>query len=69
MKCCRVVGSMWATVKHPAYAGRALFVAAYAVLRAGARPTGAKHFFVDETHFNAAWARTISPTPRAARPL
>ncbi len=26
MKCCRVVGPMWATVKHPAYTGRALFV-------------------------------------------
>ena len=26
MRCCRVVGSMWATVKHPAYAGRSLFV-------------------------------------------
>jgi ethanolamine utilization protein EutN len=26
MKCCRVVGPMWATVKHPAYAGRTLFV-------------------------------------------
>jgi len=50
-------------------AGRAMFVAAYAALRAGARPTGAKHFFVDETHFNAARARTISPPPRAARPL
>ena len=26
MKHCRVVGPMWATVKHPAYAGKALFV-------------------------------------------
>jgi microcompartment protein CcmK/EutM len=26
MRCCRVVGPMWAAVKHPAYAGRALFV-------------------------------------------
>jgi ethanolamine utilization protein EutN len=26
MKCCRVVGPLWAAVKHPAYAGRALFV-------------------------------------------
>lgn len=26
MRCCRVVGPMWASVKHPAYAGRALFV-------------------------------------------
>lgn len=26
MRCCRVVGPMWATVKHPAYAGRSLFV-------------------------------------------
>ena len=26
MKCCRVVGPLWATVKHPAYAGRTLFV-------------------------------------------
>ncbi|MDB4957798.1 MAG: Ethanolamine utilization protein EutN/carboxysome structural protein Ccml [Myxococcales bacterium] len=26
MKCCRVVGPMWASVKHPAYAGRSLFV-------------------------------------------
>ena len=26
MKHCRVVGPMWATVKHPAFAGRALFV-------------------------------------------
>ena len=26
MKCCRVVGPLWATVKHPAFAGRALFV-------------------------------------------
>jgi microcompartment protein CcmK/EutM len=26
MKCCRVVGPMWAAAKHPAFAGRALFV-------------------------------------------
>lgn len=26
MRCCRVVGPMWASVKHPAYAGRSLFV-------------------------------------------
>ncbi|MDQ3340941.1 MAG: EutN/CcmL family microcompartment protein [Myxococcota bacterium] len=26
MKHCRVVGPMWATVKHPAYAGKTLFV-------------------------------------------
>jgi len=26
MKCCRVVGPMWATVKHPAFVGRTLFV-------------------------------------------
>ena len=26
MRCCRVVGPMWAAAKHPAYAGRALFV-------------------------------------------
>ena len=26
MKCCRVVGPLWAAAKHPAYAGRALFV-------------------------------------------
>ena len=26
MRCCRVVGPMWATVKHPAYAGHPLFV-------------------------------------------
>lgn len=26
MKCCRVVGPMWAAVKHPAFAGRSLFV-------------------------------------------
>ncbi|MEO8703664.1 MAG: EutN/CcmL family microcompartment protein [Kofleriaceae bacterium] len=26
MKHCRVVGPMWAAVKHPAYAGRPLFV-------------------------------------------
>jgi microcompartment protein CcmK/EutM len=26
MKCCRVVGPLWATVKHPMYAGRSLFV-------------------------------------------
>jgi ethanolamine utilization protein EutN len=26
MRCCRVVGPMWATVKHPAYVGRSLFV-------------------------------------------
>ena len=26
MKTCRVVGPMWASVKHPAYAGKALFV-------------------------------------------
>ena len=26
MRCCRVVGPMWAAVKHPAYAGRPLFV-------------------------------------------
>ena len=26
MRCCRVVGPMWAAVKHPAYAGRTLFV-------------------------------------------
>jgi bacterial microcompartment shell vertex protein len=26
MRCCRVVGPLWASVKHPAYAGRPLFV-------------------------------------------
>jgi ethanolamine utilization protein EutN len=26
VRCCRVVGPMWAAVKHPAYAGRPLFV-------------------------------------------
>lgn len=26
MRCCRVVGPMWAAVKHPAYASRSLFV-------------------------------------------
>lgn len=26
MRTCRVVGPMWATVKHPAYAGKAMFV-------------------------------------------
>ena len=26
MRTCRVVGPMWSTVKHPAYAGKALFV-------------------------------------------
>ena len=26
MRCCRVVAPMWAAVKHPAFAGRPLFV-------------------------------------------
>ena len=26
MRCCRVVGPLWAAVKHPAYAGHPLFV-------------------------------------------
>jgi len=26
VRCCRVVGPLWATAKHPAYAGRTLFV-------------------------------------------
>lgn len=26
MKACRVVGPMWASVKHPAYAGKTMFV-------------------------------------------
>ena len=26
MRCCRGVGPMWATVKHPAFANKALFV-------------------------------------------
>jgi ethanolamine utilization protein EutN len=26
MRCCRVVAPMWAAAKHPAFAGRALFV-------------------------------------------
>ncbi len=26
MRCCRVVGPLWAAAKHPAYAGRSLFV-------------------------------------------
>jgi ethanolamine utilization protein EutN len=26
VKCCRVVGPLWAAAKHPAYAGRTLFV-------------------------------------------
>jgi ethanolamine utilization protein EutN len=26
VRCCRVVGPMWAAVKHPAYAGHPLFV-------------------------------------------
>ena len=27
MRCCRVVGPLWASVKHPAFAGHPLFVA------------------------------------------
>jgi bacterial microcompartment shell vertex protein len=26
MRCCRVVGPLWAAAKHPAFAGRPLFV-------------------------------------------
>ena len=26
MRCCRVVGPLWAAIKHPAFAGRSLFV-------------------------------------------
>ena len=26
MRCCRVVGPMWASVKHPAFEGKAMFV-------------------------------------------
>ncbi|MGE0400034.1 MAG: EutN/CcmL family microcompartment protein [Kofleriaceae bacterium] len=26
MRCCRVVGPMWASVKHPAFANKSLFV-------------------------------------------
>jgi ethanolamine utilization protein EutN len=26
VKCCRVVGPMWAAAKHPAFAGHAMFV-------------------------------------------
>lgn len=26
MRCCRVVGPLWASAKHPAFAGRTLFV-------------------------------------------
>jgi ethanolamine utilization protein EutN len=26
MKACRVVGPMWASVKHPAYAGKTMFI-------------------------------------------
>jgi ethanolamine utilization protein EutN len=26
VKCCRVVGPLWAAAKHPAFAGRTLFV-------------------------------------------
>jgi microcompartment protein CcmK/EutM len=26
VRCCRVVGPLWAAVKHPAFAGRPLFV-------------------------------------------
>jgi ethanolamine utilization protein EutN len=26
MRCCRVVGPLWAAAKHPAFAGRTLFV-------------------------------------------
>ncbi len=26
MRCCRVIAPMWAAVKHPAFAGRPLFV-------------------------------------------
>ena len=26
MRCCRVVGPMWAAVKHPAFAGKPMFV-------------------------------------------
>ena len=26
MRCCRVIGPMWASVKHPAFAGHPLFV-------------------------------------------
>ncbi|HEY0194568.1 MAG TPA: EutN/CcmL family microcompartment protein [Kofleriaceae bacterium] len=45
MRYCRVVGPMWATVKHPAYAGRSLFVV-QPVDAAGA-DTGASFVAVD----------------------
>ncbi len=45
MRYCRVVGPMWATVKHPAYAGRTLFVVQ--PLDAQGQDTGASFVAVD----------------------
>ncbi len=45
MKCCRVVGPLWATVKHPMFAGRALFVVQ--PLDEHGKDTGASYVAVD----------------------
>jgi ethanolamine utilization protein EutN len=45
MRCCRVVGPMWAAAKHPAFAGRALFVVQ--PLDEHGRDTGASFVAID----------------------
>ena len=49
MRYCRVVGPMWAAIKHPAYAGRPLFVVQPLDERGG--DTG--HSFVAVDHAQA----------------
>jgi ethanolamine utilization protein EutN len=45
MKCCRVVGPLWATAKHPAFAGRTLFVVQ--PLDEQGKPAGASFVAID----------------------
>ena len=45
MRCCRVVGPLWAAAKHPAFAGRTLFVVQ--PLDAQGNDTGASFVAID----------------------
>ena len=45
MRACKVVGPMWATVKHPAFVGKALFIVQ--PINEQGLPTGASFVAVD----------------------
>jgi ethanolamine utilization protein EutN len=51
MRMCRVVGPMWASIKHPAYVGHPLFVVQ--PLDAAGRDTGASFVAIDHVQAGA----------------